>query len=89
MPEPRKKLDLSQLAKSIVDQAVGDAPKAKQPPSVKQKAGAKGGAVGGKKRMEAMDAEQRRSLAMLGVEARKAAPGPQAGAVTAVKGKSG
>ena len=48
---PTRKLDLNQLAKSIVDQAIGDAPKP-PPPTPKQLAGRKGGLVGGKKRMD-------------------------------------
>lgn len=80
MPTSRKKLDLSLLAKSIVDQAVGEAPKTKMA-TAKQIAAQKGGLKGGKTRMEALTAEQRTALALKGVAARKKSPGGKAGAV--------
>ncbi|WP_295646790.1 hypothetical protein [uncultured Methylibium sp.] len=71
------KKDLNQLAKSIVDQAVGDAPKFM---TAKREASRKGGQIGGKKRMASMTDEQRTALAMKGVAARKKAPAGKAGA---------
>lgn len=76
---PRKKLDLNQLAASIVAQATGEAPKTKMA-TPKQLAGQKGGRVGGKKRMSALTDEERTALAMKGVAGRKKAPADQAGA---------
>lgn len=75
----RKKLDLNQIAASIVAQATGEAPKAKMA-TPKQIAGSKGGRVGGKKRMEVLTDEQRTALAMKGVAGRKKAPADEAGA---------
>lgn len=69
---PSKKLDLSQLAKSIVDQASGDTPKVKMA-TPKQIAGRKGGLKGGKARMATLTDEQRTALSMKGVAARKEA----------------
>lgn len=73
------KKDISQLAKFIVDQAVGDIPKP-APLTAKQLAGRKGGQKGGKSRMDAMTDEQKTALALKGVEARKKAPAGEAGA---------
>ncbi len=73
------KKDINQLAKFIVDQAIGDSPKP-APLSAKQLAGRKGGQKGGKSRMEAMSEEQKTALALKGVAARKKAPADQAGA---------
>jgi hypothetical protein len=74
------KLDLNQLAKSIVDQATGDAPRKKLAPTPKQVAGQKGGLKGGKARMGALNDEQRTALAMKGVAARKTPASSGAGA---------
>ena len=73
MPTRSSKLDLNQLAKSIVDQAVGDAPKAKMA-NAKQLAGHKGGKVGGKSRMASLSADEKAALSAMGVAARKKAP---------------
>ncbi len=73
------KKDISQLAKFIVDQAVGEVPKP-APLTAKQLAGRKGGQKGGKSRMEAMTEEQKTALALKGVAARKKAPAGEAGA---------
>lgn len=79
-----KKLDLSQLAKSIVDQATGEAPKTKMA-TAKQIAGQKGGLKGGKARMDALTAEQRTALALEGVAARRKAPAGKGGATSVKK----
>jgi hypothetical protein len=75
----RKKLDLNQLAISIVAQATGEAPKTKMA-TPKQIAGRKGGLKGGKARMGALTDEQRTALALKGVAGRKKAPANQTGA---------
>ncbi len=77
------KKDINQLAKFIVDQAIGDVPKP-APLNAKQLAGRKGGQKGGKARMDAMSDEQRTALAIKGVAARKtpASSGAGAGKVT-------
>lgn len=67
--------DINQLAKRLVDQATGEAPKLN---AKKQAAGRKGGLVGGKKRMEAASPEEKARLSALGVAARKKAPAVQA-----------
>ncbi len=74
-----KKLDLSQLAKSIVDQATGESPKVKMA-TAKQRAGQAGGLKGGKARMDAMTDAERKALALKGVAGRKKAPAGEAGA---------
>lgn len=76
----RKKLDLNQLAASIVAQATGEVPKTKMA-TPKQIAGSKGGLKGGKARMAALTDEQRTELALKAVAARKSAPTGKAGAV--------
>jgi hypothetical protein len=48
MPTRSSKLDLNQLAKAIVDEATGEAPKTEQPP-VKNEAAVALGRLGGKK----------------------------------------
>jgi hypothetical protein len=79
MATKRPKLDLNQLAKSIVDQAAGEVPiQAKRTP--RQEAGRKGGLKGGKTRMENLTAAERSLLASLGVAARKKAPANATGA---------
>lgn len=70
-----RNLDINQLAKRLVDQATGEAPKLDVK---KQAAGRKGGQVGGKKRMEALTDEQRAALALKGVAGRKKAPAVEA-----------
>lgn len=72
------KKDLNQLAKSIVDQAVGDEAKYMD---ARRAASRKGGLVGGQKRMESMTEAERKALSAKGVEARKKAPGVKPGAV--------
>ena len=81
---PSKKLDLSQLAKSIVAQATGEAPKLKMA-TPKQIAGQKGGRKGGEARMAALTGEQRRELAMKAVNARKPPASSEAGGVRSNK----
>lgn len=84
MPTTRRpKLDLNQLAKGIVDQAVGDAPKVDV---ARKLAGRKGGIVGGKKRMEAMTADEKARLSALGVAGRKTPASSRAGVRKVVKG---
>jgi hypothetical protein len=72
MPTRSSKLDLNQLAKSIVDQATGEAPK-EEPPPVKNEAAVALGRLGGKKggaaRAAALTPAQRSEIA------RKAAAG--------------
>jgi hypothetical protein len=80
----RAKLDVNQLAKSIVDQAIGDAPK-KRMATAKQRAGQKGGAIGGKKRMASLTDEQRLALSAKGVAARKPPAPSDAGGVKVTK----
>ena len=80
MPTRSSKLDASQLAKSIVDQATGVSPKTKMA-TAKQIAGSKGGLKGGAARMAALTDEQRIQLAMKGVASRKKAPAAEAGAL--------
>lgn len=80
----RKKLDLSQLAKSIVDQATGAEPKTKLA-TAKQLAACKAGKTGGKSRMSSLTDAERSALAMKGVAARKKAPAGKAGAEASVK----
>jgi hypothetical protein len=66
MPTRSSKLDLNQLAKSIVDQATGETPK-QEPPPVKNEAavalGRLGGQKGGAARAKALTAEQRSEIA--------------------------
>lgn len=67
MPTPTcSKLDLNQLAKRMLDEAIGDAPKTK-PPAQKNAATVEAGKVGGKKggasRAAKLTAEQRSEIA--------------------------
>jgi hypothetical protein len=66
MPTRSSKLDLSQLAKRIVDEATGDEPKT-EPPPVKNDAAVALGKLGGKKggaaRAAALTPEQRSAIA--------------------------
>ncbi len=66
MPTRSSKLDLSQLAKRIVDEATGDEPKT-EPPPVKNEAAVALGKLGGKKggaaRAAALTPEQRSEIA--------------------------
>ena len=67
MPTPtRPKLDLNQLAKRMLDEATGDAPKTK-PPAQKNAAAVELGALGGRKggaaRAAKLTAEQRAEIA--------------------------
>ena len=68
-----RKLDLNQLAKAIVDETTGEAPKTVLA-TAKQRAGRAGGFKGGKKRMEALTPEQRLQLSAQGIAARKRTP---------------
>lgn len=68
-----KKLDLNQLAKSIVDQATGDAPAQPAPPEknkAAQELGRLGGLKGGKSRAEKLTPEQRSEIARLAAQVR-------------------
>lgn len=66
MPKRSSKLDLNQLAKSLVDQATGDAP-IQPKPAEKNKAaqelGRLGGLKGGKARADKLTPEQRSEIA--------------------------
>lgn len=77
---PRK--DFTQVAFGVVQQATGEAPPAKKPLTGKKADSQKGGLRGGKSRMEALTAEQRKELAKKAAEARwgKAAPAVKTGA---------
>jgi len=67
-----KNLDLSQLAKRIVDEATGAEEKTLPPPELtgKKADSRKGGLKGGKTRMEQLTKEQRSELAKQAAEAR-------------------
>jgi hypothetical protein len=73
MPTRSGKLDLSQLAKRIVDEATGDEPKT-EPPPVKSEAAVALGKLGGKKggaaRAAALTPEQRSAIARAAASAR-------------------
>ena len=66
MPTRSSKLDINQLAKRILDEAVGDEPKT-EPPPVKNAAAVALGKLGGKKggaaRAAALTPEQRSEIA--------------------------
>jgi len=66
MSMPKK--DFSQVAFDVVQQATGAIPK--RATTAKQDSSAKGGKKGGKTRMEAMTAEERRELALKAANAR-------------------
>lgn len=73
MPKRSSKLDLSQLAKRIVDEATGEAePTLVQPEKNKaaQEFGRLGGLKGGKARAEKLTPEQRADIARLAALAR-------------------
>lgn len=78
-----KRKDFTQVAFAVFQQATGATPK--QGPNAKQVAGRKGGLKGGKTRMEALTAEQRRELAMKGVNARKPPVSSETGGVRSNK----
>ena len=82
MPKRSSKLDLSQLAKSIVDQATGEIEKLIPVLTGKKANSRKGGLKGGKTRMEQLTKEQRSELAKQAAEARwkNAAPAIKTGA---------
>ncbi len=66
MPTRSSKLDLSQLAKRIVDEATGEAPKTEQPPEKNAAAvalGRLGGKKGGAARAASLTPEQRSEIA--------------------------
>lgn len=72
MPKRSSKLDINQLAKSIVDQATGDAPKhlppEKNPAAVAL--GRLGGLKGGKARAKTLPAQRRSEIAKVAAQAR-------------------
>ena len=73
MPKRSSKLDLSQLAKSIVDQATGEAPIELAPPEknkAAQELGRLGGLKGGKARAENLTPEQRSEIAKKAAQSR-------------------
>lgn len=75
MPKRSSKgrLDLNQLAKSIVDQATGDEPKQPEEPEKNQAAvalGRLGGLKGGKARAKKLTAEERSEIAKKAAAAR-------------------
>lgn len=66
MPTRSSKLDLNQLAKRILDEATGEAPKTAPPPLKNEAAvalGRLGGMKGGTARAAALTAEQRSAIA--------------------------
>lgn len=73
MPSRPKNLDLSQLAKRIVDEAAGDEPQPEPPPEKNVKA-VRAGSIGGKKGAERRSAsltlEQRQAIAKKAAAAR-------------------
>lgn len=86
-----KKLDLNQLAKSIVDEATSKEIGAVSAENGKQRAGRAGGLKGGVSRMSALTDEEREALARKAAATRwakeKAAPAPSAGAGEATSAK--
>ncbi|MBT9614220.1 MAG: histone H1 [Burkholderiales bacterium] len=73
MPKRSSRLDLNQLAKSIVDQATGDAPIEPAPPQknkAAQELGRLGGKKGGKARAESLTPEQRSEIARTAAHSR-------------------
>jgi hypothetical protein len=76
MGKPKKKRprDLNTLAKSIVDEATGEAPPEPEPETEKDPAavalGRKGGLKGGKSRARKLSPEQRREIAKKAASAR-------------------
>lgn len=73
MPTRSSKLDLNQLAKTIVDEAVGDRPKTEPPPAKNEAAvalGKLGGKKGGVARAAKLTPEQRASIAKKAAAAR-------------------
>lgn len=68
-----KHKDLSQLAKSIIEQAIGEEPK-QEPPKKKNpanvKAGRIGGLKGGKARKDKLSPKRRKEIAKKAIEAR-------------------
>ncbi len=77
-----RNLDINQLAKRLVDQATGEAPKLD---AKKQATGRKGGAIGGKKRMAALRETERLELSTTGVATRKPPAPSDAGGVKVTK----
>lgn len=73
MPTRSSKLDLSQLAKRIVDEATGEAPKTEPPPEKNAAAvalGKLGGKKGGAARAAALTPEQRSEIAKIAATTR-------------------
>jgi hypothetical protein len=73
MPTRSSKLDLNQLAKRIVDEAIGEAPKTRPPPMKNQAAvelGRLGGKKGGAARAAVLTPEQRSQIARTAAGAR-------------------
>ena len=72
MPKRSSRLDLNQLAKSIVDQATGNAPIEPAKPEknkAAQELGRLGGLKGGKARAEKLTPEQRSDIARIAAKA--------------------
>jgi hypothetical protein len=74
MTRPKRPRDSNQLAKLIVDLSTGDA--AELPPSKRAISGQSGGLKGGKTRMAALTAEQRRELGKRAAAKRWRKPAP-------------
>lgn len=73
MPARPKNLDLSQLARRIVEEATGEEPKPEPPPAKNPKAvtaGALGGKKGATKRAAVLTLEQRQAIAKKAAAAR-------------------
>jgi hypothetical protein len=66
---PKRPRDINQLAKLIVDIAVGDAPQ-DATPTKKQVSGSKGGIKGGRTRMNSLSEEEKKILGLRGATAR-------------------
>ena len=68
MTKKNPRLDLNQLAKSIVDQATGEIEPPKE--SAAQKSGRRGGLIGGAVRASKLTPEQRSEIASIAAQAR-------------------
>lgn len=73
MPTRSSKFDLNQLAKAIVDESTGEAPKTVMA-TAKQRSARSSGVKGGQSRMAALTTDERKALSMKGVAARKKTP---------------
>lgn len=78
-PAPREKLDMNQLAKRILDEATGEAPKTAPPPAKNAAAvelGKLGGKKGGAARAAKLSNEEMSAIAKKAAAARWSKPKP-------------